>query len=750
MSQKQLVVMCAMLGASAAVLSATLGEPLGVKTNEGKFNFTWGLSDLAPVGQAMSFELADVGHYLKAGIRPPASLSDVSLNVTQAQGQPKLLLSFSAKEAEGQVGVLHEGRVHWVSLGKSELRQATTASPPKAGVSKEEAVDAKLSVTAITVTGRPLVGETVGVDFAVVSNNKNDPLARTRVSWLLGESRQLVGSGRSYLVHEADKYQPLFALITPITKSGVRGVSTELAIGPVAVNEAHILAAQKEPMPIIAPQRIWSFVVKTQVQQKEQNLIVSMNASQHLAQAEVEKLMANAFASGINTQNLKALVDGFAALYKARKLPEFRALVPEQSFSEGNLQLILMEPVVGNVAFSGQENEPFLTMLKHRLGLKSGQLLNLDAIDSKIQIFNMRNRAKARVLLAPGDALGESDVMVDVSPAPKVEITANVNNTGSELTGRQMRSVKATTYGQLYGTEIIGLSRVEAKSLSVTGVTVDVPLSQHDYMVGMGRTEVSSKPIDNPIDLATRGSTSYLQVVRPLAISPEMSYDFSFRASHVINGTSFLGATLDNRTNADKYTLGVSQDILINSNWMRSRLTSGLQYTMIKTHYVDIYKDITDSRASKLNYNLSYQLDESSGWGGKLDFSAQPQRKLMPSAEKFVVGMDNVRAYKPGAAQGDAGSALSLDVYKNVFVDIDDAGTKLLTQPYVFVDNAKVQDGALEFASSSYKAFGYGLKVPMFAAYKGVSFDVYKARAMSSSTNRPAGQRFGFSLNYLY
>lgn len=750
MGQKHLAVMCAWMVASAGVLSATLGDPTGAKTSDGKFTYTWPLSNLASNGQAMAFELADVGHYLKSGIRPPPSLSDIALNVSQAQGQSRLVLSFSAKESAGQVGVLHEGRVHWVSLDKALLAQGALSAGQQMTSARDDTVDPKLSITAISVTGRPLVGETVGVEFAVVSNNKNDPLARTRVTWLLGESRQLVGSGRTYLVHEADKHQPLFALLTPITKSGVRGISTEVAIGPVAVNETQVLPSQKEPVPIIAPQRIWSFVVKAQVQQKEQSLVVSMNASRHLAQADVEKLMTTAFASGVNTQNLKTLVDGFSALYKAKKMPEFKALVPEQSFSEGSLQLILMEPVVGNLAFSGHENEPYLMMLKHRLGIQSGQLLDLDAIDTKIQIFNMRNRGKARVLLAPGDRLGESDVLVNVTPAPKVEISANLNNTGSELTGRQMRSVKATVFGQLYGTETIGVSRVDAKSLSVMGVTVDVPLANRDVVLGVGRTEVNSKPIDNPIDLASRGSTTYFQVLKPLVISPNLSYDFSVRASHVVNGTSFLGATLDNRTNADKYTLGANQDVLFNTNWMRSRLTTGAQYTMINTHYVDIYKDITDSRATKLNLNMLYQLDASSGWGGKWELNAQPQRKLMPSAEKFVVGMDNVRAYKPGSAQGDAGMSTSLDVYKTMYVDLDDAGTKLLTQPYVFVDYANVRDGAFAFASTPYKAMGYGLKVPFFAAYKGFSFDVYKAKAMFSSTNRAAGERFGFSLNYLY
>jgi hemolysin activation/secretion protein len=233
-------------------------------------------------------------------------------------------------------------------------------------------------------------------------------------------------------------------------------------------------------------------------------------------------------------------------------------------------------------------------------------------------------------------------------------------------------------------------------------------------------------------------------------LSPNLSYDFSLRASHVVNGTSFLGQTLNNRTNADKYTFGVSQDVLINTDWMRSRLSSGAQYTLINTQSIDIYNEVTDGRASKLNLNLLYQLDESSGWGGKLEFNAQPQRKLMPTADKFVVGMDNVRAYKPGTAQGDAGSSASLDVYKSVYVDIDDAGTKVLTQPYAFVDYAKVQDGAFQFASTSYKAMGYGLKVPFYAAYKGFSLDVYRAKAMASSTNRPSGQRFGFALNYLY
>jgi hemolysin activation/secretion protein len=92
---------------------------------------------------------------------------------------------------------------------------------------------------------------------------------------------------------------------------------------------------------------------------------------------------------------------------------------------------------------------------------------------------------------------------------------------------------------------------------------------------------------------------------------------------------------------------------------------------------------------------------------------------------------------------------LSLDLYKTTYIDIDQAGTKVLTQPYVFYDNAVVYDGLNNYASKGFKAFGYGIKMPFFAAYKGFSFDLYRALAISSSA-KPSSDRFGFSLNYLY
>ena len=159
---------------------------------------------------------------------------------------------------------------------------------------------------------------------------------------------------------------------------------------------------------------------------------------------------------------------------------------------------------------------------------------------------------------------------------------------------------------------------------------------------------------------------------------------------------------------------------------------------------------MSDGSVGKVNYNAIYQMDGSDGWGGKAELNAQPLRKLMPSADKFVVGMDNVRAYKPGAAVGDAGMSLNLDIYKTTYIEVDEAGTKVLTQPYFFFDSAVVYDGSADFSSKHFKAFGYGIKLPFFAAYKGFSFDLFRAHALSNSANRPSGARLGFSLNYLY
>jgi hemolysin activation/secretion protein len=94
--------------------------------------------------------------------------------------------------------------------------------------------------------------------------------------------------------------------------------------------------------------------------------------------------------------------------------------------------------------------------------------------------------------------------------------------------------------------------------------------------------------------------------------------------------------------------------------------------------------------------------------------------------------------------------SMSLDVYKSTYIDIDKEGTKILTQPYVFYDNAVVYDAANYYAGSSFRAYGLGVKVPLFAAYKGISFDLYRARALSNNVNKPAADRYGFSLNYLY
>jgi hypothetical protein len=50
MRPQRLVLSCALMLASCGVLSATLGEPIGTKTSEGKYSYSWALEWLALSG----------------------------------------------------------------------------------------------------------------------------------------------------------------------------------------------------------------------------------------------------------------------------------------------------------------------------------------------------------------------------------------------------------------------------------------------------------------------------------------------------------------------------------------------------------------------------------------------------------------------------------------------------------------------------------------------------------------------------
>jgi hemolysin activation/secretion protein len=269
-------------------------------------------------------------------------------------------------------------------------------------------------------------------------------------------------------------------------------------------------------------------------------------------------------------------------------------------------------------------------------------------------------------------------------------------------------------------------------------------------VLGVGRTDVNNQPIDNPVDVNSNSSTSYLQFTKPVIFSSVESIDFSLRTSRVNNGTSYLGQTLNSNTLANKLTLGASYAAYLNNDWSHAKLTTDVQFTRIDNQIVSIYNDVADTTVGKLTYDAVYQIDENSGWGGKAELNAQPLRTIMPSSDKFVVGMDNVRAYKPGSAIGDTGMSFNLDLYKSIYFEVDKEGTKVMTQPYVFYDNAVVYDIASGNTSQTFKAVGYGMKMPLYAAYKGYSFDLYQAVALPGSANKPSGSRYGFSMNYVY
>ncbi|MCF5945833.1 ShlB/FhaC/HecB family hemolysin secretion/activation protein, partial [Xanthomonas perforans] len=117
----------------------------------------------------------------------------------------------------------------------------------------------------------------------------------------------------------------------------------------------------------------------------------------------------------------------------ARGLVTTRIGVPEQDLSRGELRLELLPGRLREVrVVSDTEGAHWKTALP----LRRGDLLDLRAIEQAVEQFKRLPSQDAKIDIAPGEAPGESDLVITLQHGRRWRGVANADDSGVEATGR--------------------------------------------------------------------------------------------------------------------------------------------------------------------------------------------------------------------------------------------------------------------------------------------------------------------------
>jgi hemolysin activation/secretion protein len=133
---------------------------------------------------------------------------------------------------------------------------------------------------------------------------------------------------------------------------------------------------------------------------------------------------------------LRAAARAVQALYSQAGYGAVVVTLPPQAPADGVVQLQVTEGRLRRVTVEGQRQFSEATVRAGLPALRTGETPRIDRLDAQAQLMNENPARQVRVLLQPGEQPGEVDARVSVVEQPVQRFTVQLDNTGTERTGR--------------------------------------------------------------------------------------------------------------------------------------------------------------------------------------------------------------------------------------------------------------------------------------------------------------------------
>ncbi|MFB4247349.1 ShlB/FhaC/HecB family hemolysin secretion/activation protein [Pseudomonas idahonensis] len=163
---------------------------------------------------------------------------------------------------------------------------------------------------------------------------------------------------------------------------------------------------------------------------------IQLKGADSLSASERESLLKPYIGQCLGVAQLNELLKVITNRYIEKGLVTSRAYLPQQDLSSGHLQVLVVEgKLEGLKAAEGSK----LTARELNMAFpgSSGELLNLRQIEQMVDQLNRLPSNQAQMELAPGQAVGGSEVLVKNNPQKPWRVGLSRSNEGQKSTGEQ-------------------------------------------------------------------------------------------------------------------------------------------------------------------------------------------------------------------------------------------------------------------------------------------------------------------------
>lgn len=151
----------------------------------------------------------------------------------------------------------------------------------------------------------------------------------------------------------------------------------------------------------------------------------------------IERYLSQFNGQKIGVEGINMLIQRINAEIMNRGYVTTRVYVEQQDLSKGELFLTLVPGIVSDIRF---RNENTWGTWHNAVAMQKGSLLNIRDIEQTIDNFNSVPGQNADIKIEPGQNAGESDLVIDIERGKPWSVSLNVDNTGTDETGKVQMS----------------------------------------------------------------------------------------------------------------------------------------------------------------------------------------------------------------------------------------------------------------------------------------------------------------------
>jgi hemolysin activation/secretion protein len=388
--------------------------------------------------------------------------------------------------------------------------------------------------------------------------------------------------------------------------------------------------------------------------------------------ATLHALVADAQGQTRTLSQLGELAARITSAYQNKGYPLARAFIPAQTIASGIVRIEVIEASYGKISLDNRSRVKDDLLQAILAPLQSGQAVDQRVLDHALLLASDIAGVVAGATLKPGEVVGTSDLLVNITPGPAVSGNGVLDNYGDRNTGRARIGGTVFVINPLQHGDVLSVSGLSSGSglnnarlgyetlLNGQGTRLGGAYSALRYAMGK---PLAALQANGSAGVASLWAKHPLLRSRDVNIYGQLQFDSLQLRDHLDVSAIKTDRDLENWTLS---LAGDTRDALLSggiNTWSLGWTAGRVGFGNSAAQLADAKTAGTQGEFSKWNANLARMQSLSPKNTLYFAFTGQWANTNLDASQKMSVGGPySVRAYDTGSLSGDTGYLTTVEL----------------------------------------------------------------------------------------